>query len=155
MNNEADACTIFKNSIIEAKGLCWKIPDPANMFAQTSQRPFDHFGVFQGRPLYAEAKYLSALKSFDLQRIEDHQIENLCAIKEQVFNAHCWIVLAVKVGRGDNRFYIFDDPFLIETRRKNKENFLKKELEALPYFSVKKSLIDLTNYKGVHKNGTI
>ena len=148
MNNEADACIILKNSIIKSQGFCWKIPDPANMFNKTSQRPFDHFGVFQNKPLYAETKYLSTLKSFDLQRIEDHQINNLCDIKESIPYAHCWIVLAISIMRGENRFYIFDNPFLIRDRRLQKENFLKRELDILPYLCVHKGVIDLTNYKG-------
>lgn len=155
MTNEADACVIFKNSIIASGGLCWKIPDPSNMYSQTSQRPFDQFGTFRGAPLYAEVKYLNALKSFDLQRIEDHQIENLCNLKKQIPSSHCWIVLAVKAGRGDNRFFIFDDPEDIRCRRIDHVNYFKKELEKLPYYPSKKGIIDLTNYRGEQSNGNV
>lgn len=140
---ESSLNTIIKNSLVWAS----KIPDPSNEFAKTSARAFDGFGVLNHKPLYWEAKYLSKLQSFDLQRIADHQIDNLCAIKEQLPDSHCWVILGVDCGRADKRVYIFDDPFLIRDRRSEKQNFLKKELEALPYIKIKKNLIDLTLYK--------
>jgi hypothetical protein len=148
VHDEASACTILKNSIIKANGVCWKIPDPSSTFNQTIPRPFDMFGTLGSRPWYAEVKYLKGLKSFNLQDIKDHQIENLCTLKYQLPTASCWIVLAIKAGRGDNRFYIFEDVSLIASRRTEKQNYLKKELELLPYFPVFKELIDLTNFTG-------
>jgi hypothetical protein len=147
MYNEATICTIFKNSVIANKGWCAKIPDPASSFGISSQLPFDLFGVLNSKPLYCEVKYISTLKSFDLQRIEDHQIENLMNIQSLLPDSHCWIVLGVKVGRGDVRLYIFNNIIEVNDRRKLRNNYLKKELLTLPYYLVKKGIIDFnTNY---------
>lgn len=148
MKNEEESCTILKNSIKEMGGIAIKIPDPTNAFQKTIARPFDLFGAFNNVPWYCEVKFQKGVKSFNLQRIDEHQIEFLCEFKTKISNSQCWIVLAIKVGRGDNRFYIFSDPFMIKKRRDKKENFIKKEIDLLPYFSVKKGLIDLTNYQG-------
>jgi len=122
--------------------LAYKIPDPTGQFINTIPRPFDLFGSVRGLPWYCEVKFLNKLQSFDLQRIEDHQIQNLLDLKEKTVGALCWIVLAVKVARGDSRFYIFKDILDIAERRKNKRNYLKKELETLTYYTVRKNLIE-------------
>jgi len=143
MNSESQACTIFVNSLKLKGEQGYKIPDPTGDFANTIKRPFDIIGSWQNKALYVECKYLSSLKSFDLKRIEDHQIEYLLNFKNNINNAESWIVLAIKVGRGDNRFYIFKNIEEIQKRRLEKKNFLKKELETLPYLKVKKDLIDI------------
>lgn len=142
MKNEAETCTVLKNSLISQGHYAYKIPDPSSQFGATTQRPFDMFGIIQDKPFYCEVKYLNKLQSFNLERIEDHQIQNLVDIQRRMPNALCWIVLGVKNGRGDSRFYFFKDIFTIEQRRLNKQNFLKKELETLTYFSVRKNIIE-------------
>ena len=143
MKDEAETCTIIKNSIIVQGGWASKIPDPSTLFSQTSQRPFDIFGIWEHIPLYMEVKYINKLKSFDLSRIEDHQIQNLLEIKRLLPSAYCCIALGVKVARGDSRVYFFFDIEEVAKRRENKQNYLKKELETMVYFSVHKNLIDL------------
>ncbi len=142
MTDEAGLNTIIKNS------LQWgsKVPDPGNDFAKATARPFDGFGILNGKPFYWEAKFSKKIESFSLQDIRDHQIENLCKIKELNPSSHCWVILGIKVGRADNRIYIFDDPFVVRQRRDEKKNYLKKELETLPYLLIKKELIDLSAY---------
>lgn len=147
MINESEACTILKNSFIQKGAFSSKIPDASNEFAKTVARPFDMFCVSEYGFYFIEVKYMSSLKSFDLQRIETHQIENLCQIKALNGFANCWIVLAVKAGRGDNRFYFFKDIREIKKRRDEKRNYLKKELENLPYYKVHKNLIDINEIK--------
>lgn len=132
------------NRII-AQSLDWsyKIPDPPQIVATTaSQRPFDGFGTWRALPVYWEGKFSKSLKSFDLSRIADHQAEALSAIYTTIATAHIWIVYGVYVGRADFRIWIFDWNF-IRDRRLNKQNILKKELEQLPYFTVKKQVIQL------------
>ena len=144
MNNEASACTILCKSFCKQGSWAYKIPDPTALFTQTVPRPFDIIAV-KGSSYYIEVKYLNKMESFNLQRIEDHQIASLLDIKQRNPEAVCWIVLAVKVGRGDNRFYLFKDIFDINNRRILKKNFLKKELETLNYYKVKNDLIDLSD----------
>lgn len=143
MKSEAEFCTIIKNSLT----IGFKIPDPTGNFSFTIERLFDGIGAFQGKPVYFEAKFLPELKAFNLQIIMDHQIAGLYSFKKALPNSLCWIILGIKVGHGDNRVFIFDDIDMIIKRRNNKENFLKKELEILPYFQIRKELIDLTNYQ--------
>jgi len=146
MKNEAELNLIIKNS------LSWgyKIPDPTFEFQRTLARSFDGFGCLVDIPVYWESKFSNKLKSFDLSRIEEHQIINLCALKALMPHAYCWVIYGVKVKRGDSRIWIFDDVHEINRRRSFKENFKLKELEKLPYLSIRNNLIDLTNYvKGV------
>ena len=77
MKNEASVCTTFKNSLIAAGFKGYKIPDPSGDYGKTIKRPFDIIGSWANNLLLVEAKFESSLKSFDLQRIEDHQIEEL------------------------------------------------------------------------------
>ena len=143
MRNESEACTILKNIFIDLGAFAYKIPDPSTEYAITIERPFDMIAVYDNISYYIEVKYLSSIKSFNLQSIKDHQIDNLTKIKILMPDAACWIVLAVKVGRGDKRFYIFEDIEEIAQRRSGKKNYFKKELESLNYLSVQKDLIDI------------
>lgn len=142
MTNESEACTILKNSIIAYGGLCYKIPDPSSMYTKTIQRPFDMIGAINNRPLYAEVKYMNGLKSFDLSRIEEHQLTSLTDYSH-IPDAICLIILGINAGRGDKRFYFFKDMAEIKNRRDSKSNFLKKDLSAMFYCPVKKNLIDI------------
>jgi len=140
MKDEQEVCSIFNKSL----KLCFKIPDPSGDFAHTIERPFDHFGAYNRKPLYVETKFLRGMQSFNLQgKIQDHQMKWLLDFKEQVDDAECWIVLGINVARGDQRLYIWRVLKEVSTRRINKDNFLKKELETLPYFPVHKGVIDL------------
>lgn len=134
--NEGEACTIIKNSFLAQNNFCYKIPDPSHSFSSTIKRPFDLMGSFLQKPIVIEVKYQKGLYSFDLQRIEDHQIEALIYYKKQIPDAFSLVMLYVYVKRNDHRVFIFNILDIIE-RRKNKQNYLKKELETLPYFSVK------------------
>jgi hypothetical protein len=142
MTNEASLNTIIKMSL----DFGYKIPDPTNKFSATIPRPFDLFGIINSKPIYIEAKYSPELKSFDLQRIEDHQIANLIKIKNLLPNSYCWIVYGVHCDHGDNRIYIFDDILEIERRRLLKLNYLKKELISLPYIKIYKGIADFNKY---------
>lgn len=141
MRNEQELCTILRNSLTWA----YKIPDNSTAFTSMSQRPFDIFGVLGDQPIYIEAKFANKMKSFDLSRIEDHQMTNLICIHTLIPNSLCWVVYGVKVARGDNRVFIFRDIEELAIRRAEKRNFLKKELETLPYYPIKKGIISLTN----------
>lgn len=137
MKDEQALNTVIKNSLQWAE----KIPDASGNFAVTP-RAFDGFGIsHNGLPVYWEAKYLKTMESFNLQKIEDHQITNLLTIKRLCPIAQCWIVLGVSVSRGDNRVYIFGDVEDINNRRIDRRNYLKKELETLPYHKVVKGVI--------------
>jgi penicillin-binding protein-related factor A (putative recombinase) len=140
MTNEASLNTVIKMSLQWG----YKIPDPTGQYSSTISRPFDLFGIYNNRPIYIESKYASGLKSFDLQRIEDHQIENLISIKNLMPIAYCWIIYGVHVNNRDNRIYVFDDLTDLLQRRKDHNNFLKKDLETMPFLSISKGITDFT-----------
>lgn len=137
MRNEAEACSIFKNAL----DFGHKIADSANG-QNMNKSPFDIFGCWDNRPVYAEVKHLKGLQSFNLQSVADHQIEALLRAKNACSSALSWVVLAVSASRGDNRFYVFEAKE-IASRRLEKKNYLKKELETLPYLKVSKGAINL------------
>ena len=142
MTSERELNTIIKNTLLNNGGWASKIADPQGKAVYTSiQNPFDGFGVIGNTPVYWEAKYMNKLASFNLQRIENHQISNLCRIQELLTNSVCCIILGVKLSRNENRIYVFKDIIDINERRNNSQNFLKKELESLPYFKVKAGII--------------
>ena len=140
--DESKICTIIKNSYIQHGNWAYKLSDPTSMFNQTIERPFDLIAVIKDTPVYIEAKYMSKMQSFNLNHIQNHQISNLVAIKKLMPESECIIALGIKVSRGDVRIYYFTDIFEINERRLNKHNYLKKELELLPYYKVNKDLID-------------
>lgn len=139
MKDEAEACRILKNSFILQGHHLYKIPDPSSDWGSTIQRPFDLFGRYQDKSLYIECKYSNGLKSFNLDSIQEHQIEGLLEFSK-IKDSLCYIFLAVRVSRGDSRFYFWPIQE-IYSRYLSKENFKKKELETLPYYHVKKSSI--------------
>jgi len=141
---EAEYCTIIKNSLEHITEVGYKIPDPTNSFNTTIKRPFDMIGSFKGKALYIEVKAMNGLHSFNLKKIQDHQIQNLLLYHTHVTDSLCWIALGCYISRGDNRLYIFNNIDIIAERRNNKKNILKKELEKLPYYEIHNKRIDLT-----------
>jgi penicillin-binding protein-related factor A (putative recombinase) len=139
MTSEAEVCTILKNSFIAQSHNLYKIPDPSSDYGSTIQRPFDMFGRYKKQPVYMEVKYSNGLKSFNLKEIHDHQYANLLEYSK-VENSLCLIALGVKVARGDSRIYIWDVNY-IHSRFLEGKNILKKELELLPFYRIKKKLI--------------
>lgn len=139
MTSEAEVCTILKNSFLSQNHSMYKIPDPSSDYGSTIKRPFDMIGRYKKQPVYAEVKYSNGLKSFNLKEIHDHQFEALLEYNK-IQDSLCLIVLGVHVARGDSRIYIWNVEN-IYSRFLDGKNVLKKELELLPYYKVKKKLI--------------
>lgn len=142
MNSESSACTIIKNSFIEQGHYLYKIPDPTGQYAATIKRPFDLIGRYNDKAVYIEMKYSSKLESFNIKRIEDHQYQNLIEFKK-IKNAICLVGLAVNVSSKDKRIYLWDVDE-VYNRYLEEKNYLKKELELLSFYSIKKQLIQET-----------
>lgn len=133
---EKDFNTIFRRSLDWG----YKISDAGGQLS--GQKPFDGFGMLDGTPIYFESKFLPKPMSFNLNRIEDHQIDNLLKISKLNNDIHCVIVLCVDWGRSDKRVFIFSNMEEIFKRRVEGKNFLKKELETLPYYHIKKGVVE-------------
>lgn len=143
---EKDFNRIVRSTIIKENGWAFKIADPpkAMMLANRlpEQNPFDGFGILSnGKPIYWESKYLKGLKSFNLQMIKDHQIDNLLRIKTLNKDLLCVIILCCNISPRDKRVFLFNDIENIKYRRDNSLNYKIKELNTLSYLSIKTNII--------------
>ena len=68
MKNEAEVCTIIRNSLVSG----FKVPDPSGAFQSTSQRCFDGIGTIEKEDglhfVCWEAKYLKSMSAFPFSR---------------------------------------------------------------------------------------
>ena len=135
--NEAQVNGMLRKSL----DFGFKIPD-----GSMTKLPFDLFGVYQGKGIYIETKYLPKPKSFNFHRLEDHQISSLLNIynlDENRNNLVSLFLIVVNYGRGDKRVFYYKDMKEIDRRKRNKENILKKEFDiSTNYTTISKSLID-------------
>lgn len=134
---------------IVCSSLDWahKIGDTVSYNSQVHQKlPFDGFGLLNGIPIYFECKWLPRAMSFNLNRIENHQIENLQKIHCLNPQVYCVIILGVEWGKSDRRAYIFFNIEEIAKRRLEGKHYLKKELEGLPHYKIKSNkVVDIHN----------
>lgn len=130
--------TYMTHSIKETGGFLYKIPD-----CGFDRKPFDCCGVYKGKPIAMELKWLSSPKAFPMSRLEDHQLAGL----KEWWQAGGWaaLVIGVDFARGDKRIYVWKNEELLglEQRKKDKRNILKKEFQALPYILMKNQKINI------------
>lgn len=133
--NEAQLNTIIGNS------LDWKhkISDGG----RHGLLPFDGFGILNNQPIYWEAKFLRKPESFNFNKLQDHQIENLLQVQNLLPNNPSWFIIGVNFGRADKRVFLFRDMNYIKKRKEEGNNILKKEFERRKnYVTIKKQLIN-------------
>lgn len=143
MTNEASLNTILANSFSElTECRAHKIADPKGGLG--IQNPFDHFGVFNGKPLYSESKILKKIEAFNFNKIEEHQYENL-NFYQNALRGNCYtlVFLGIYIPRKMKVIIPFDFGFIYHTRLSGKKSFLKKELE----FFLEKGLFLPINYQ--------
>lgn len=134
MKNERD----FNSCIGRSLDWHYKIPDDSR-----GEKPFDGFGIKDGKSVYWEAKFLKEPMAFNWKRLEDHQLRNLKEIQSLNPDAICVVVIGVVFGRGDIRVFVFDDLDDVEKRKVLSKSVMKKEwLEMRNYCSVKKGYIE-------------
>lgn len=100
----------------------YKIPDIGNCI-----KPFDGFGIINKTPIYWESKFLREPKSFNFNRLEDHQLYYLTEFKKACPHSLCVLLIGVVFGRGDLRVFYYTDLEDIFNRKKEKRSILKKE----------------------------
>ena len=144
MKNEAEVCTIIKNSLKHGA----KIPDPSSGFTQTSQRTFDGVGTIEKEDglhfVCWEAKYLKTMSAFNFQKIEPHQNMYL-NIYNKCIGVISYVILGVNVGRGDQRMYVFEWDDFMGQLYENKFSIHKDKLMLLPYNEVHKGTFNFEN----------
>lgn len=147
---ESDFNSIVVRSLKESNGYGYKIPDTFSIYTkQRSQAPYDLFGYSQGKFICCESKWLPKPQAFNLNRLEDHQIENLIKAYE-ILRENCisLFLIGVDFGRNDKRVFYWKnkDLYIIQDRKINKNNILKKEFESLHNFlPIKKGLFEISN----------
>jgi hypothetical protein len=114
------------------QGNAWgyKIPDPPKqMVLNSSKRPFDGISRFSPpvNDFYFESKLIKgSLKAFSLNRIEDHQMNNLLQVKAK--GGLTAVILGVWIPRQEYWFMCFDPEFLLGLAGQGKKSIYKKEL---------------------------
>jgi len=129
------------NSII-SRSLTWafKIPDQRGA---TGQLPFDGFGLYTSIPIYWEAKNLKAVKAFNFEDLQSHQIGNLLRIQELCSAALPLFLVGVAFTRMDKRLFIFKDMSYINKRKDERKSITKKEFERRQNFvPIQKGQVD-------------
>jgi hypothetical protein len=116
--------------VTQGKAWGYKIPDPPKQMAlNSSKRPFDGISRFNPpiNDFYFESKLIKGnLKAFSLNRVEEHQLDNLLQIKEK--GGLTAVILGVWIPRRDYWFICFDPKFLLDLVKQGKKSINKKEL---------------------------
>lgn len=131
---ERDLNGIIRKSLEEQGGFAHKISDAGQV--THSKLPFDGFGYYKGHFVAWESKWLSAPRSLDLQRLQDHQLDALKKTRDLLENAYALFLIGIDYGVRNKRvyYYINNDLSFIEIRRNQKQNILKKEFDTLQNF---------------------
>lgn len=144
MKNEAEFCTVVKNSMING----FKIPDPSDMFNATSKRCFDGIGtlMIDDKLTFVcwEAKYLKSMSAFNFNRIEEHQNYYLTEF-HKAESIKSYLIVGVNCGRADIRVFVFDWNEKFSELYKNGFSIHKKYLEKMPYNKVSKGIFKFEN----------
>ena len=145
MTNEAELCTIIKNSMVDGV----KIPDPSGNYTHTSIRCFDGIGMLPAKVFKEdsednlficwEAKYLKEPKAFSLKAVEPHQAYYLSSFSK-ARNVKSLLILGVVFGRGDKRIFIFEWTDILKKLFDLGFSFHKDKLMQLPFNFVVKDI---------------
>ena len=144
---EAKFNSIVTSSINSQGGFAFKIPDErSTITGYHSKNPYDIYGLYGGMFVCWESKSLNKPESFNLNRLEQHQIDNLIGNYELIDNCLAVFAICIDFGHADKRVFIFknDGLYHIRERKENKENIFKKEFEQRKnYIKIKKGIVDM------------
>lgn len=145
---ESEFNSIVTKSFNNQGGYAYKIPDTFSLTTgYHSKNPYDIFGMYKGKFVSWESKYLQKPQAFNFDRLEDHQIDNLIKSFEIMApNVLSVFAIGVDFGRGDKRVFLWsnEDLYNIRERKKSKKSLLKKEFESLDnYVKIRKGEIPL------------
>jgi hypothetical protein len=135
--HEKDFVATMCSSIRSRGGFEHKMQDPTyqELMRGASLRPYDMYYVLLGQCVHLEAKFLPGYQCFALDRVEDHQYENLLKIKLQSTLAPpgaIEAIVAVAVWEPHKVYDVFFfDILLLSRLRDEMKSIKKKELLAL------------------------
>lgn len=94
---EKDFTTLVCKSVTTRGGFAHKMPDPpfSEIMRGAPRRPYDLFYVLLGKSVHLEAKFLKGYDRFALDRVEDHQYDNLMRVKDNAALAPAGVILSV------------------------------------------------------------
>ena len=135
---ESDFNSIVTKSFNSQGGYSFKIPDERSTITGFhSKNPYDVFGLYKGKFWAWESKWMNKVESFNFNRLEDHQIDNLIKSYE-IMEGNGISVFAVGVdfGRNDKRAFIWGNSqlYIIREKKNAKKNILGKEFKELTNF---------------------
>lgn len=145
MRNEAELCTIIKNSLISGV----KIPDPSGNYTQTSIRPFDGIGLLdtEAGPTFVcwEAKWLKEPKAFNFNKIEPHQAFYLSEYSKAA-NVTSLLIIGVDFSLRDKRAFVIKWSPLMKHLYDQGFSVHKDILFKLPFNVIEKGKFTFTKY---------
>lgn len=129
MTRESELNTIIKNSFnLQDRSRLFKIPDPIH--GTGIRNPCDLVGIIHGYPAYVESKLIKKeYEAFSLNRVEDHQYENLQWYNKNSQNKiYSLIIVGYYVPRKIKDIFIFDSNFVFEQYSQGVKSFKKKQI---------------------------
>lgn len=148
---ESDLNTIIGRSIRRTE-FYHKMSDESS-----DQKPFDGFGILNNKPLYVEAKLIkNGMYSFNFNKIEDHQYENLERIANSLNKSiggsfYAIYMIGFFKSRDFFRVLCFSHETIRAMKEEGKKSLKKKELEAYidsgKYLDIKYESIDMGGKK--------
>ena len=143
---ESEFNSIVTKSLNNQGGFGFKIPDErSTLTGFHSKNPYDIYGLYKNNFVAWESKWMNKPQSFNFDRLEEHQIENLIKSFELIDNCLAVFAVGIDFGRNDKRVFIWKnkDLYNIKERKENKSNILKKEFEQRKnYVKISKGQID-------------
>ena len=129
----------FNHDIGKSLEWSYKIPDDGSSIGIGGKRPFDGFGIVNGKPVYWESKFLKSVSAFNFDNLKQHQIDNLFAIKKLAPDSYCLFIVGVQYSTRETRAYIFHDIEEIFKRKRDSKSIFAKEFEQLTNYITRKS----------------
>lgn len=146
---ESDFNSIVTKSLNSQGGFGFKIPDErSTLTGFHSKNPYDIFGLFENNFVAWESKWMNKPQSFNFERLEQHQIDNLIKAFELIDNCMSVFAVGIDFGRADKRVFIWknEDLYEILKRKNDKKNILKKEFEQRTnYVKISGGQINMTD----------
>ena len=145
---ESDFNSIVTKSFNSQGGMGFKIPDERSTITGFhSKNPYDVYGLYGGKFWAWESKWMNKPQSFNFNRLEEHQIDNLIKAYELMKgNGISVFAIGIDYGRADKRVFIWknEDLYEIKERKNQGNNILKKEFDSLEnYIKISKNLINI------------
>lgn len=145
---ESDFNTIVTKSFNSQGGHGFKIPDERSTITGFhSKNPYDVYGLYKGKFWAWESKWMNKVQSFNFNRLEEHQINNLIKDYEIMGdNSLCIFAIGIDFGRADKRIFVWGNSELYNIRERKfaKKNILGKEFQNLDnYVRISKGEIPL------------